>query len=136
MCIITGKLSKIVFPSGLIRWMTSKAPGDRPKLEAVTRLFNLNKPLFNNPKEIREIGDIRYSVGHFVEGGGQGNVFIGKWKDSNDLWKEVAVKRIGNMDTLTAAKKKIVYRERDNYLMLKDPNIVKLLSFQEKDEFL
>ncbi len=111
--------------------MTSKAPGDRPKLEAINRLLNLNKPLFNNQKEIRETGDIQYSVGHFVEGGGQGKVFIGKWKDS-----KVAVKRIADIDTLTPDKKKIVDREREHYEKLDHRNIVKLLSYHEKDEFL
>jgi hypothetical protein len=110
--------------------MTSKAPGDRPNMEDIKRQLNLIKPL-PNKENLQKIGNIQYSVSHFVEGGGQANVFIGKWKNS-----EVAVKRIGNIDTLTPDKKQLVYRERDNYLMLKDPNIVKLLSSDENDFFL
>jgi hypothetical protein len=113
--------------------MTSETPEDRPKLRAITRLLNLNKPLFNNPKEIREMGDIRYSVGHFLEGGGQGKVFMGKWKDSNNLWKEVAVKRIADIDTMDSSQ---VDREREHFEMLDHRNIVKLLSFHENDECL
>nr|CAH0103924.1 unnamed protein product [Daphnia galeata] len=123
-------LPKNGFPySGLIRWMTSKPPGDRPKMDNINRQLSLIKPL---PSEnLRQIGAIHYSVDHFVEGGGQGNVFFGKWKDS-----QVAVKRIVNMDTLTQDKKTLVYRERENYQKLKHRNIVELFAFDEDEYFM
>ena len=98
-------------------------------MDQINRQLSLIKPL---PSEnLRQIGAIHYSVDHFVEGGGQGNVFFGKWKDS-----QVAVKRIGNMDTLTPDKKKLVYRERENYQKLKHCNIVELFAFGEDEYFM
>jgi hypothetical protein len=128
---ITGKLPKKLFPSGLVRWMASKTSRDRPKMDDIKRLLNLIKPLPNTENLKKAVGGIHYSADHFVEGGGQANVFIGKWKNS-----EVAVKRIGNIDTLKPNEKQLVYRERDNYLMLKHPNIVELLSSDENEYFL
>jgi serine/threonine protein kinase len=110
--------------------MTSKQPGDRPKMDNINRHLSLKKPL---PflENLRQIGAIHYSVSHYLGGGGQGNVFFGKWKDS-----QVAVKRIGNMDTLTLDKKKLVYRERENYQKLNHRNIAELFAFGEDDYFM
>jgi hypothetical protein len=40
------------------------------------------------------------------------------------------------MDTLTPDKKKKVYRERENYQMLKNRNIVELFAFDENENFM
>ena len=110
--------------------MTSKQPGDRPKMDNINRHLNLVKPLPSS-ENLRQIGAIHYSVSHYLGGGGQGNVFFDKWKDS-----QVAVKRIGNMDTLTLDKKKLVYRERENYQKLNHRNIAELFAFGEDEYFM
>ncbi len=112
---------------GLVRWMTTIKPEERPSSTDVVKFLRLSQPL---PENLKNTGSIRYSTSRFVDKGGQAEVFLGLSKGSM-----VAVKRM-LIDSLTDEKKQIVHREREAFQKLNHVNVVKLIDFAEDGTFL
>jgi hypothetical protein len=114
------------FAMGLIRWMTQKDPTKRPELSKKSVLY-AHLELVQPMKNLVTVGTIQFSREHFLDSGGYGHVYLGRYDGV-----EVVIKR---MQWIGGNPKEVIDRELTALQNLSHPNIVKFFDSSSDDDF-